>query len=650
MVNEDAMKALVVALRERQPLSALREIVEERLRHDPHFLARTCSEVGGGDSDSDGWILLHHAVSHKSEIDVVKYLAKACPPSVRIKTLGGNRELALHLELRSKNPNPNVVRFLVNAVPASLLEPAADGSLPLHASLHPVARANRRVRVRSVTLQLMIEKGPEALLVKGPKGRLPIHCLLECNENVKLRTVEMIADSCPDALLVRDDDGWLPVHSAVRHGSLESENWEGWDAMAPRIMMLLAKKCPRSIQELTPDTEGGTLLHMVIDRWASHACKMVPALAELCPEVLAVPNAIGDRPFHAAVLGGQIPMVRRLADRRPELVRVRGYEGRLPIHIAASGQEREMPRYLLTHWPESIDERDAKGRTPLHYAVIGPYFQTFGSTVRTIQYLLEESPGLIDLADNEGRLPLHTSVAQDGEHLHGPYLEELVAVVQLLIERHPDALQRHDARGNLPFHVAVSHWVPVPVLRPMTEQHPDCLLARNADGLLPVQLALHREQSDRLTGTFERFPSARDWYTKLEVATIGFLVKQRPESLRELDTRGRTLVHQALDGPTTPGHLAVPFLLQKWSGAVLVRDRHGRSPLHVAAAAADAPLDVLYAMLQLQMKLLRERGSRDIQSDEHLLLPRKATTSVASRAVGPSSPKRARRTDDSKSN
>jgi hypothetical protein len=128
--------------------------------------------------------------------------------------------------------------------------------------------------------------------------------------------------------------------------------------------------------------------------------------------------------------------------------------------------------------------------------------------------------------------------------------------------------------------------------------------------LLPVHLALHRVRSVALEALIELCFSVSDSCCEYEVESVQLLVKQWPESIQELDSLGRTLAHHALDGPATPGHRVALSLLPKWPDAVLVRDHEGLLPLHVAAAAADAPLELLYKMMQLQQKRVREQAKR----------------------------------------
>jgi hypothetical protein len=269
----------------------------------------------------------------------------------------------------------------------------------------------------------------------------------------------------------------------------------------------------------------------------------------------------------------------------------------------------------------------------LHIMAVTDPIQTGGETVRKVELLVKLAP---EMAGGRGRaragLPLHAAVDHESMLTYGEKTDELlVSVVRLLIESHPEALQQPDSSGNLALHAGTKRYAPMPILRLLIEHCPEALQVRNPQGLLPVHRALHRARSEALQGEFGFccFPSGCD--LTLEVDSVLLLVEQWPGSIQELDSRGRTLVHCALDGPETPGHRVDLSLLQKWLDAVLVRDHQGFEPLHVATIA-DGPLDLLYSILQLQQKRVREQAERRQEYPK---------TTIA-KAAGPHSSKRSR--------
>jgi Ankyrin repeats (many copies) len=264
-----------------------------------------------------------------------------------------------------------------------------------------------------------------------------------------------------------------------------------------------------------------------------------------------------------------------------------------------------------------------------------------GDTLQKVEFFLNVAPGMLCTADRDGRLPLHAAVDQESMLTYPEKTDELLSVVQLLIDRHPEALQQPDSSGNLALHAAANRYAPVPILRLLIEHFADALRVRNHQGLLPVHLALHRERSVALEAQIELCFSVSDCYTAHEVESVQLLVDEWPESIRELDSLGRSLVHCALGGPATPGHSVAWSLLQKWPDAVLARDHEGLLPLHVAAAT-DAPLELLYTMMQLQQKLVRERAKRRREQPMATTTTLATTTTTTTLALGPAYPKRPR--------
>jgi hypothetical protein len=144
---------------------------ECRLLEDPRFLTR---------HDRIGWTVLHRSVrSVRPKGDVLAYLVQKRPASIRIQSRDGHRALPLHLYLSGKSYGRNleVTRVLVDTYPEALMEPAEDGSLPLHLAVQihtyvePLPRA---------VVPFLVRSRPAALRVQDKAGRLPIRCLWLC--------------------------------------------------------------------------------------------------------------------------------------------------------------------------------------------------------------------------------------------------------------------------------------------------------------------------------------------------------------------------------------------------------------------------------------------------------------------------------------
>jgi hypothetical protein len=315
-----------------------------------------------------GWIPLHHAIGEMSELNVLKYLVKKCPESIRTKTRDGE-ELPLHMELQTLIPNLKVIPFLVNAHKAALHERTAEGWLPLHLAVMPDEGHDRNFPLGIDVLRFLVQKEPLAVREAGPEGQLPIHCLLRCESRVDVTMVQLLGDRHPGALLTRDDEGCLPIHLISENMSIEEAiTW----MESSEILEYMVAKCPASVRE-RPPKGGGSLLHLALHVWP-WACSSVFAiglLVDACPDVLQLANDEGDLPIHMAVGKGDMSVVRYLLRRSPESIRARGRKGRVPVHIAADYESLGLTQGLLNLWPESTLERDEDGQRPLHRTVKG---------------------------------------------------------------------------------------------------------------------------------------------------------------------------------------------------------------------------------------------------------------------------------------
>jgi ankyrin repeat protein len=62
-----------------------------------------------------------------------------------------------------------------------------------------------------------------------------------------VKTVDFLVDRYPDALLLEDDDGNLPIHVGVLYGSLD-------------VLRLLVERCPESMAEGDRDGNFGFIV------------------------------------------------------------------------------------------------------------------------------------------------------------------------------------------------------------------------------------------------------------------------------------------------------------------------------------------------------------------------------------------------------
>jgi ankyrin repeat protein len=208
------------------------------------FLAHLQPEAAGI-RDSDGWLPLHHAVSHRhAELDVVRVFVGLAPEAVQDRAnelgmlplhcaaeegaplavlqflveqrpesladrCGGSGGLALHYAVTRSIPMPRVVQFLVEQRPESVRESFPDGMPVLHRAAGGGCTAVEIVR-------LLVEHHPASVRDADAEGKLPLHhaaAVPDRNPDV----VGYLLEQFPQAARVRDGDGNLPVHLAALH-------------------------------------------------------------------------------------------------------------------------------------------------------------------------------------------------------------------------------------------------------------------------------------------------------------------------------------------------------------------------------------------------------------------------------------------------
>jgi ankyrin repeat protein len=122
--------------------------------------------------------------------------------------VGQDDEEELHRRLvhaiRHEQPTLTVIREIVGANNGLLLKRDGHGRVPLHDA---VANASFDV------VEFLVERGPETLLVQDKNGWLPLHCSAFLNS--PLEVVQCLAGNSPEAPLVKTAKGTLP-HGARR--------------------------------------------------------------------------------------------------------------------------------------------------------------------------------------------------------------------------------------------------------------------------------------------------------------------------------------------------------------------------------------------------------------------------------------------------
>jgi ankyrin repeat protein/tetratricopeptide (TPR) repeat protein len=181
----------------------------------------------------------------------------------------------------------------------------------------------------------------------------------------------------------------------------------------------LLKKDPGQLNKL--DKEGSGLLHKAIEN-------RQPAVAKyllLRGARMDIPNSIGYRPLHWAVMLGQTEIVKLLIRHGADVNAAK--DDMTPLHDAAHGGHREIARVLLAAGADPY-ARTGQGKTPLNLAVeqnqtkLYEMLRPLHKAVEKgdpdkIKTLLKKDGELMDSGDEKNRTPLAVAAARGHKEL-----------------------------------------------------------------------------------------------------------------------------------------------------------------------------------------------------------------------------------------
>ncbi len=148
----------------------------------------------------------------------------------------------------------------------------------------------------------------------------------------------------------------------IRRGAPEDLHEAAALGDLPRIRELLSKATVPA-EAYAPD--GWTPLHLAAFFGSAEACE---SLLDHGADISAVSrNPLANQPLHAAVAGGQAPVVRLLLSRHADVVSHRCQGGLTPLHLAAELGETEVVGLLLEAGAEVGVPNDL-GQTPVDMA------------------------------------------------------------------------------------------------------------------------------------------------------------------------------------------------------------------------------------------------------------------------------------------
>ncbi|KAK4533128.1 hypothetical protein CCYA_CCYA15G3985 [Cyanidiococcus yangmingshanensis] len=388
----------------------------------------------------------------------------------------------------------------------------------------------------------------------------------------------------------RDNNEWTPIMAAVTRNHIA----------VVRLLIEVAHVHPQHVRA----RRGWTPIHAAAERGS---VEMVQLLLQHGAEP-SVANGEGWTPLHAAAKNGHLAVLRVLVERggaNPNLTR---HDGFSVLHTAARYGHTDIVCWLLTEADASPLQRDRAGRTALHTAAACGHAE-----ICNLLVCLSPAP-LIDISNQAGESALSVAftarrydlclwLLQLGAHLPGDKRRSVIGrkLMHYLSTRwwqqtslvRPSGAALVEARvGALSTAVGVSDesadrhfFATVVCIRRLVSLGVDVNIKRKLDGGTPLHTAAALANAQGIEAFVQAVGGGQHGALALEAATIG------------PGTRGETPLHYACaQAHLVAGAETVLALLRAGSNP-WARDRHRRTPLHVAAAVG-ARDDILRTLVE----------------------------------------------------
>ncbi|KAG9456235.1 hypothetical protein H6P81_000743 [Aristolochia fimbriata] len=219
------------------------------------------------------------------------------------------------------------------------------------------------------------------------------NALHEGVRNRHLSVVELLLEADPSLSCCVNAMGESPLYCASDRGYTE-------------IVYQILKKTSTLTESRGRDFYGGP-----ISRTALHAAvirgnvDIMRRLVEVMPVLTRHPDQYGSSPLHYAATSGNLKIVHRLLEVDSSVAYLSDREGSTPVHLAARGGYPKIIQLLLRHRPDCGEALDSRKRNCLHIAVEN-------GKRNVVKYILKtlELRNLINEADIDGNTPLHLAV------------------------------------------------------------------------------------------------------------------------------------------------------------------------------------------------------------------------------------------------
>jgi len=404
---------------------------------------------------------LHEACKCAKSLAMIQFLIDVWHDSIRAFQNEHSYKLwPLHDALNNDTVDVEIIRYLVNAWPESIMSQIEEDTVAIHWACKNC--------VPFSVIRFLAEEWPESVRMNGYYG-LPLHrTCAQPRHKVAILIVKYLIQQWPDSVKVRDRHGVLPLHEACRIYEPDAE-----------LIALLIETWPEGVRIALPD--GQLPLHLACRNHAS--LDVLQLLVETWPDaVLVRDETSGFLPLHYKCKRGpdeseqlSLDDIKVLVEASRKTLEIPTLCGSLPLHLACSHPiaSTEVIDYLVTKCPRALRSRDRKGRLPLH-VVCEQFMPSPGQWMpppafKTIEALVKGWPGAVAETDAKGFLPLHYVCMNDME-------KHSLHVILLLVQASPNTLVIPAPCGSVALHFACSDPITSPeVIRYLVTVCPQAL-------------------------------------------------------------------------------------------------------------------------------------------------------------------------------
>lgn len=409
----------------------------------------------------------------------------------------------------------------------------------------------------AVSINKLVRENPRLALQEDSQGFLPLNEAIK--NNLPLACIEILLDACPAETIVK-------MHYNHQQGQFDSPIRS---ANTPQVIEFLTERAVSYLHS-TLQTDG----------WESVQYFFM---------------------FHSNIE----LVVRRLVEEFPGFLtkrwhfnrhRSRGHddsEKMLALHCAV---EQHAPinilRILVSSYPKALEVTTHwKKDTPLHLAIRVGYLDMNPDVL-----LLLSSAKSLRFYNDEGKIPLHSYLDCEGR----PSLQ----VVQSMVELCPPSVRTavKPNSGSTPLHLACNRSfaanLNLQVIQFLVDRYPRALVMRDSVGCTPLLGVCH-------------FVPGED-----VLPLIQLLVEASPESVRQLDSAGNTVVHRYLLGSGSPSLSIVEYLTSVYPGSLRIRDKVKKmTPIDIACQRSQ--VDIVRYLAQQYPETLKSHSPAGTQTPLH---------------------------------